>query len=132
MKVRPSDQFLRFLLVGGGAAVVNVLSRVVYNQWAGYSLSVVLAYGTGMVVAFLLAKAYVFPGGRQSTSKSVVYFTLVNVVALMQTWGISLVLADYVLPRLGVQQFVHGIAHVVGVAAPVFTSYVGHREWSFR
>lgn len=123
---------MRFLLVGGGAAVVNVLSRVLYNQWAGYSLSIFLAYGTGMIVAFLLARAYVFPGGRQSTSRSVVYFTLVNAVALMQTWVVSLVLADYVLPRLGVQQFAHGIAHMVGVAAPVFTSYVGHKEWSFQ
>lgn len=132
MSIRPSEQFLRFLLVGGGAAAVNVLSRVVYNEWTGYSLSIVLAYGTGMVVAFLLARAYVFPGGRNSTGRSMAYFTLVNGVALMQTWGISLALADYVFPRLGVRHFAHGMAHMVGVAAPVFTSYVGHKEWSFR
>jgi putative flippase GtrA len=24
------------------------------------------------------------------------------------------------------------IAHAVGVAVPVFTSYVGHKRWSFK
>jgi putative flippase GtrA len=31
-----------------------------------------------------------------------------------------------------VTTFVHEIAHAAGIAAPVFTSYIGHKRWSFQ
>ena len=37
-----------------------------------------------------------------------------------------------VLPSLGVQRFVHEIAHAVGVVVPVFSSYLGHKHLSFK
>ena len=46
--------------------------------------------------------------------------------------GISMLLAYWALPALGVQAFVHEIAHAVGVMVPVFTSYLGHKHFSFR
>lgn len=127
-----SRQFAHFLVVGGIAAAVNVLSRIVYGAWVGYSASIVMAYLTGMVVAFLLARTYVFPGGRNSVRRSAFYFTLVNAVALLQTWLVSITLADHVFPTLGIRQHAETLAHVIGVGTPVVTSYIGHREWSFR
>ena len=127
-----SRQFLTFLLTGGTAAAVNFGSRIVYNQWVGFSTAVILAYLTGMVTAFVLAKLLVFKGSEQSVHRSIMFFVLVNVVAVLQTWGISLVLAFHVLPALGVERFVDEIAHAVGVAVPVFSSYWGHKRWSFR
>jgi len=38
-----SSQFVKFLLVGGFAALINFSSRIVINQWLGYATSVVLA-----------------------------------------------------------------------------------------
>jgi putative flippase GtrA len=127
-----SPQFLRFLVAGGIAAAVNVGSRVVYDRWTSYSVAIVLAYVTGMITAFLIARAFVFPGGKNSTARSATFFVIVNALAVLQTWSISLVLAGYVLPGIGVRRFVPEIAHMVGVAVPVFTSYVGHKQWSFR
>lgn len=127
-----SRQFLTFLLTGGTAAAVNFGSRIIYNQWVGFSTAVILAYLTGMVTAFVLAKLLVFKGSEQSVHRSIMFFVLVNVLAVLQTWGISLVLAFHVLPALGVQRFVDEIAHAVGVAVPVFSSYWGHKRWSFR
>ena len=46
-----SRQFLVFLLTGGIAAAVNFGSRILYNQWMGFSAAIVLAYITGMVAA---------------------------------------------------------------------------------
>lgn len=132
MQVFPSQQFLLFLLTGGTAAAVNFGSRIVYNIWLDYSTSILLAYLTGMVTAFILAKTYVFKGTRRRMGQSALYFTLVNVVAVAQTWAISMVLAMYLLPALGIRLFVPEIAHAVGVAFPVFTSYLGHKHWSFR
>ncbi len=127
-----SRQFLLFLLTGGFAALVNFGSRILLNRWMSYSSAVVLAYGLGMVTAFVLARALVFSASAQSVQRSAVYFALVNALAVAQTWGISMLLAYHVLPALGVIPYAREIAHAVGIVVPVFTSYLGHKHWSFR
>ena len=121
-----------FLLTGGTAAAVNFCSRIVYNLWLDFSSAVILAYITGMVTAFVLAKIFVFKDSQQSIQHSALFFILVNLVAVLQTWAISIGLAYYLLPSMGITVFVREIAHGVGVAVPVFTSYIGHKRWSFR
>lgn len=127
-----SRQFLGFLLTGGIAAAVNFGSRIIYSRWLDFSAAVILAYLTGMVTAFALARIFVFTTTQQSLHRSGAFFVLVNVVAALQTWAISMGLAYYVLPWLGVIHFAMEIAHAIGVAVPVFTSYIGHKRWSFR
>ena len=127
-----SRQFLAFLMTGGLAAAVNFGSRILYNQWVVFSSAVILAYLTGMITAFLLARTFVFTEGSQSVQRSAALFVLVNAVAVLQTWGISMLLAYYVLGWLGITRFVPEIAHAVGVVVPVFTSYLGHKRWSFK
>ena len=127
-----SKNFLLFLLTGGFAAAVNWSSRILYNIWMPYSAAIVVAYITGMITAFVLAKLFVFTNSNQSTARSVFFFTLVNLVAVLQTWAVSVGLAYYLLPRMGISWHVRDIAHAVGVAIPVFTSYVGHKRWSFK
>lgn len=131
-KVFFSRQFLAFLVTGGIAAAVNFGSRILYNQWMGYSAAIVLAYLTGMATAFLLARAFVFQESTQTLHRSAFYFTLVNLAAVAQTWIVSVVLACYLLPALGIDRYVREIAHGAGVVVPVFTSYLGHKRWSFR
>jgi putative flippase GtrA len=97
-----------------------------------FSVAIILAYLTGMVTAFLLARSFVFTDGSQSVQRSATFFVLVNVVGFLQTGAISLLLAYYVLPWAGITRFVPEIAHAVGVAVPAFTSYLGHKRWSFK
>ena len=127
-----SRQFVIFLVTGGVAAAVNFGSRIVYNQWVDFSVAVVLAYLTGMVTAFVLARYFVFTESNQSMQRSALWFVVVNIVAVIQTWVISMLLAFYVLPRMGLTQFIAEIAHAVGVVVPVFTSYLGHKRFSFK
>ncbi|WNC89086.1 GtrA family protein [Paraburkholderia sp. FT54] len=127
-----SKSFLLFLLTGGFAAAVNWGSRIVYNKWMPYSAAIVVAYITGMITAFILAKLFVFTKSTQSTGRSVFFFTLVNLVAVVQTWAVSVGLAYYVFPWVGMTWHARDIAHAVGVAVPVFTSYLGHKRWSFK
>ena len=125
-------QFVKFLFTGGTAALANFTSRILYNQWMDFSQSIILAYLTGLIIAFILARLFVFTESSQPIHHSAMYFVLINLVAAAQTWGISIIMVAYILPALGVTVFSHEIAHGVGVAAPVFTSYLGHKRWSFK
>lgn len=127
-----SRQFLIFLLTGGTAAAVNFSSRIIYNIWLSFSLSVIIAYITGMITAFILAKTFVFKESQQSLKRSGILFILVNLVAILQTWLISMGLAYYLLPGMGITDFTKEIAHAAGVIVPVFTSYLGHKHLSFK
>lgn len=127
-----SRQFLVFLITGGTAAAVNFGSRMVFNLWVSFPVAVVLAYLAGMTTAYVLARIFVFKDSQQSVQRSVLFFVLVNVVAVAQTWLISMWLAYQLLPSLGMTRYVNELAHAVGVVVPVFTSYIGHKRWSFR
>ena len=127
-----SKQFLVFLFTGGTAAAINFGSRIVYSQWLDFSSAVLLAYLTGMITAFILAKIFVFKESKQPVSHSIFFFILVNLVAVLQTWAISLGLAHHLLPSMKITLFTEEIAHAVGIAVPVFTSYIGHKHLSFR
>ena len=127
-----SRQFLVFLLTGGTAALANFGSRILYNLWMPFSIAVIPAYLTGMVVAFVLARMFVFKASTQTIHRSVFFFCVVNGIAVLQTWAISMGLAYYLLPVMGVTHFRLEIAHAIGVMVPVFTSYIGHKRWSFQ
>lgn len=132
IRVFASRQFVLFLLTGGTAAAVNFASRILYNHWLDYSTSIIVAYLTGMVTAFVLARLFVFTESSQNWQRSALIFTLVNVVAVAQTWAVSMGMAYYVLPEAGITRFAPEIAHAAGIIVPVFTSYLGHKHWSFR
>jgi len=127
-----SRQFFLFILTGGFAAGVNFVSRIIFNYWFDFSTSIILAYIMGMITAFTLSKIFVFKDGTQSLHNSVVFFILVNLVAILQTWVISMIMEYYLLPWLNVTSYTKEISHAFGVMFPVFTSYIGHKRWSFK
>lgn len=127
-----SRQFMMFLLTGGIAAAVNIGSRMIYNLWLSYSAAIILAYMTGMITAFILARVFVFKDSQQPIHHSALFFLVINMFAVLQTWLVSLGLAYYLLPAIGIEKFRLDIAHAIGVAVPVFSSYIGHKRLSFR
>ena len=127
-----SREFLLFVFTGGIAALVNFVSRIVLNDWLGFSVAVIVAYMIGMITAFYLAKYFVFNFKAKSNLVSATRFVLVNMFAVAQTWTVSYMLAYYLLPKLSIISYRYEIAHGIGVAVPVFTSYLGHKYWSFK
>ncbi len=124
-------QFARFLVVGGVAAAVNILSRIALNLVMSYGAAIVVAYVCGMTAAYVLNKLFVFtPSGRRIHDEYL-RFTLVNLVAVAQVWIVSVGLAFYVFPSIGFTWHAETVAHIVGVIVPAFTSYFGHRYFSF-
>jgi len=127
-----SKQFLSFLFAGGFAAVVNFGSRFFYNEYMSFGNAVIIAYLTGMVTAFVLSKLFVFDKSAHSTQKEFFYFTLVNIVAIIQTYLISVGLAEYLFPSIEFTFYPNATAHAAGVIFPVFTSFIGHKYFSFK
>ena len=127
-----SSQLILFLISGGLAAIVNFASRIIFNQWLSFSISIVISYIIGMIIAFILFRLFVFNNRKRPVGRSVLLFAVVNIFAVTQTWIVSMSMAMYALPAMGVQLWVPEIAHAVGVVVPVFTSYFGHKHFSFR
>ena len=125
-------QFIRFLVAGGIAAAANYGSRFLFSTWLSYGPAIVLAYLIGMGVAFVLMRQHVFSATGTALGPQVVKFVAVNLLAVVQTLVISLVLARWVLPSLGIVTHAEAVAHLAGVLVPVATSYFGHRMLTFR
>lgn len=125
-------QFVGFLVAGGIAAAANIVSRILFSRYVWLELAVVLAYLVGMAVAFVLMRAHVFPPSNKPVTRQIVAFSVVNLLAIVQTLVVTLLLARWLLPSMGVTILVEEIAHVIGVIVPIFTSFIGHKHFSFR
>lgn len=127
-----TKKFVYFLLVGGVAAGVNWGSCFIFSEFFSFSVSVVFSYLLGMATAFVLMRGIVFKAQKKDVLPQIWKFILVNVFALPQTLVVSVVLASYILPWLGVTSHVQAVAHFFGVLAPVFSSYFGHKFLTFK
>ena len=125
-------QFRSFLIAGGIAAAVNYGSRFIYSQYVDFSVAVVLAFITGMITAFVLNKLYVFTASKNDTGMEIIYFILVNMLGLAQTWLISVYLAEYLLTPAWGKPWGEAVSHLIGVGFPVITSFIGHKYITFK
>jgi putative flippase GtrA len=125
------QRVLLFLFAGGAAALVNILTRIAFSAIMPYEVAIVVAYVCGMTVAYLLNKYLVFDASGRSITSEYVRFGLVNLLALAQVWIVSVGLTCFVFPAIGFTWYSDTVAHVIGVIVPVFTSYLGHRNFSF-
>jgi putative flippase GtrA len=127
-----SKEFLKFLLTGGFSAVINFSSRFIYNIFVSFELSIIFAYITGMITAFILFKIFVFKHSSNSFLKEVFWFIAINLVALIQTYYISILLKYYIFLNIAFNFYPEAIAHAIGIIFPVFTSFIGHKYLSFK
>ncbi|MFM8331950.1 MAG: GtrA family protein [Candidatus Methylumidiphilus sp.] len=125
-------RFLKFVAVGGFAALINVGSRVEISQYVNYRWSVAMAYLCGMTTAFILSKLLVFEKSGRKAHHEFFWFTMVNIFSAAQVWIISVGLAEYYFPWIEFKWNPELVAHFVGVSFPVITSYYGHKHLSFR
>lgn len=124
-------QFLKFLVAGGFAALVNMGSRYLLNRFMPFEVAVVVAYLAGFFTAYVLLRLFVFDPSGRSRRSEVRRFAIVNVFALGVVWVVSVGLARVVFPAIGFTWHANDVAHVLGVLAPAVTSYFGHRFYTF-
>jgi len=132
MSMADRKQFLGFVVAGGVAAIVNVGSRIILNRWMPYSAAIVVAYTFGMLTAFTLNRLFVFRDTVNPLHHQAFWFTVVNLAAVAQTLVVSLLLARWLFPAIGFRWHIDTVAHACGVAAPLITSFIGHKRLTFR
>jgi len=125
-------QFALFLVSGGLAAAMNWGSRFVFSMWMPFELAVVFAFLVGLLTGFVLMRAFVFAGSGRPVLGQAGRYVVVNAAALAQTLVVSVLLARWLLPAIGVREHAEALAHLVGVLFPVATSYFAHRMYTFR
>lgn len=132
MLVGPESRRLaRFLMNGGIALSVNLVSRFLLSFFLPFQVAVILAYAIGMAVAFTLFRLFVFDAQAGSTKAQFARFAIVNLVAVIQVWIISVALAEHIFPALQMTWHPYDLAHFIGALVPVFSSYLGHKHFSF-
>ena len=131
MNAEERKRFALFLFAGGTAALVNILSRIAFNWFMPYEVAIVVAYLCGMTMAYLLNKRFVFTSSGRGVASEYTRFALVNLAAVAQVWIVSVGLARLVFPAISFIWHAETVAHVIGVMIPVFTSYMGHKHFSF-
>ncbi len=118
-------------MVGALAALVNFLSRIELNHFMSYRWAVVMAYVIGMLTAYVLSRFLVFAKTNRHPLSEILWFALVNLVAVVQVWLISVGLAEYIFPAVHYHFYSQEVAHIIGLGIPVITSYFGHKYFSF-
>jgi putative flippase GtrA len=134
-KIVAPGEFLRvvgFAVAGGIAAVCNLGSRILLSRVMRYELAVPVAYLIGMMVAFILARSFVFEKSETAWHSQLARFVIVNIFGFTQVWLISVGLTRVVFPRIGFGWHPEDVAHLIGVASPIFVSYYAHKHFSFR
>ena len=125
-------QFIAFVATGSLAALANLISRYFLNLAMPFEAAVVLAYVVGMAVAFVLFQKVIFGNPGTSLRRRLIRFTQVNLVGMALAWLISTLMARLLLPSVGWTFHPFEVAHLIGVAAPTFSSYFLHRGYTYR
>jgi putative flippase GtrA len=127
-----SSRFLRFLLTGGIAAIINLGSRYILNMFMSFEAAVAVAFLFGVSTAYVLNRLFVFSESGRAISTEFRRFVTVNLAALALVWAISVGLAVVVFPAIGFRWQSDLIAHFIGVISPTALSYFAHRDYTFR
>jgi putative flippase GtrA len=127
-----SEQFGRFLIVGGVALVLHWLSRFVFNWYVNFAWAIVMAYLVGILVAFVLNKIFVFPYSERSLKFELFFFFVVNIAAFPFVWAAAYVLGEWMLVRWMPKQFALALGHAIAITLPVFVNFALHKFITFR
>jgi putative flippase GtrA len=120
-----------FVAVGATAALVNLAARALIDRATSYEAAVVLAFPIALATAFLLNRSFVFDAAAGRWQGQFGRFALVNLLALAQVFAVSVALARWLLPAVDFTWHADTVAHAVGVASPILTSYWAHSRFTF-
>jgi len=124
-------QFILFVFVGTVSAIVNIIFRIIFNQWLSYSQAILMGYCMGILLAFILNFKFVFPASKKPVAQQFKGFILTNLFFLPIVWLASIGLRDVFLgiSFIPAPDF---FAHVAAVSIPLFFTFLIYKFSIFR
>lgn len=129
------SQFTRYFGSAFVALMVNLLSRIFYELFFGFGVSVALGYVSGHFVNFVISAKYIFPKDKyKSTKIAFMKFSLVAFVGLV----VQTFVAVFALQVLQDANLWFGIelqkllAHICGIGFSFICNFLGHKFFSFK
>lgn len=126
-----TQQFLRFLAVGGLAALLHWLSRLFLSTWLPFSLAVTLAYIFGMLVAFLLNSFFVFQQSEKARYVQARDFVLVNLLFFPIVWFASMQINNFLI-SIGMTRNSEELAHAIAIPLPMLATFLIYKFFAFK
>lgn len=124
-------QFLLFLAVGGLAAFLHWLARILLSHWFSFSWAVTVAYGVGILVAFLLNSFFVFPKSTKPKQQQARDFIITNICFFPVVWVFAIE-ANSILQYYGVVRCTEAVAHAIAVGIPMFATFLIYKLIAFK
>jgi putative flippase GtrA len=129
--VSGARRLVGFVAVGAAAALVNLVARALIDRVTSYEAAIVLAFPIALATAFALNRSYVFDDREGRWPGQFARFLAVNLIALVQVFAVSVGLARWLFPAIGFAWHAETMAHALGVASPILTSYWAHSRFTF-
>lgn len=129
------SQFVRYFGSAFVALCVNLISRIFYELFFSFGLSVALGYVSGHFVNFAISQKYIFPKDKyKSTKIAFVKFSLVACVGLFVQTFIAIVALNALQgANIGISLELQKLmAHICGIGASFICNFLGHKFFSFR
>ncbi len=93
--LRELPEILRFILTGFLVTAINVASYHTLTPFIGHGYSVCWAYINSSIVAWMMARVFVFRGSAPTGIKRLIYFFLLSLFMTGSLYGLSFLLYEY-------------------------------------
>jgi putative flippase GtrA len=126
-----APQWVRFLVVGGAAALVNWLVRFPLSQAMPFPVAVAAASVIGMAFGFVGYRKLVFLGSSRTGKGLAAAFVLVNLVSAVLVTLVSTACLQLLDQMFIPAALAEGLSHAVGIAFGAVSNFYGHRKITF-
>ncbi len=125
-----SKQFLGFVAVGGTAALLHWLARILMSEWLSFPVAVCLAYVLGMLVAFVLNKQFIFVRSSRPIRLQIRDFVLINLAFAPVVW-VSAVSLNHFFEQVSWSFYPEALAHGIAIALPMLATFLIYKFFTF-
>lgn len=114
--------YSQFVIASAASVPFNLIAGAI-SQLMPFEAALVPAHIVGMLVAFVLTRAFVFRSSQTTVAVGVKRFTVVNVGSLLITTRVASFALRILFPPMNSTLFPATAAHIAGLAAASVFSY---------
>jgi putative flippase GtrA len=126
-------EFARFFITGVVATIGNVSVEWIARHFMSFEWALVAGIATGCTISFLMSKIFAFRSRTwESAPGEVARFAIVYGCGVLLFWLISVNVRPLLTAAHWERQVAEMAAVLIGAGVMTFTSYFGHRFFTYR